>query len=253
MKIEAFLNTVTDVLMGINVGRKGANDKLTRLDRGILDVALMIAALDGEILPAEVAAYYRLLGKCRGLTKKDAPAALNEALRKAGYLIALKQTGTSDKTLLSAFVNEAMTTLPVGFEDGSLADVRRAFVFWTTMGHSDGGYSTLERSAVQALADGFAKARAARGKKAKTVSLLEEDFLANAERLVKDMSVVAKRAKAQAALDALISTVQVKEGNNVVTKPAQSVSVRAGAIALLIIAGATHSALADGIIFRFGF
>jgi len=251
MKIDTFLNTVTDLLMGVELGNKRANDKLARLDRGILDVALMIAALDGEILPAEVAAYYRLLGKCRGCSKKDAPAALNEALRKAGYLIALKQTGTDDKTLLKAFVNEAMAALPAGFADGSLADVRRAFVFWTTMGLSDGGYSTLERSAVQALANSFTKARAAKGKK--SVSLLENDFLAKVERLAKDLSVVAKRAKAQAALDALISTVQVKEGKNTVEKPAQDVSVRAGAIALLVLAGATHSALADGIILSFGF
>lgn len=250
MTIDAFLNTVTDVLMKIDVGKR-ATGKLTRLDRGILDVALMIAALDGEILPAEVSAYYRLLSKCRGFAKKDAPAALDEALRKAGYLIALKQTGTNDKALLSAFVNEAMKTLPAGFADGSLADVRRAFVFWTTMGLSDGGYSALERVAVQALANGFTKARAAKGKK--FVSLLEDGFLAKVERLVKDLSVVAKRQKAQAALDALISTVQIKEGKEVITKPAQDVSVRAGAIALLILAGATHSALADGIILSFGF
>jgi len=253
MKIEALLNTVTDILLGVDVGGRRVNGKLTQLDRGILDVALMIAALDGEILPAEVAAYYRLLGKCRGFSKKDAPAALNEALRKAGYLIALKQTGTNDKTLLAAFVAEATASLPTGFADGSLADVRRAFVFWTTMGLSDGTYSALERIAIQSLANGFAKARAAKGKNAKTVSLLEDGFLAKVERLVKDLSVVAKREKAQTALDALITTVKVKEGKGTVAKPAQNVSVKAGAIALLIIAGATHSALADGIIFRFGF
>jgi len=248
MKIDTLLNNVTDVLLSVKVGGKRGDDKLAQMDRGILDVALMIAALDGQIMPAEVAAYYRLLGKCRGCSKKDAPAALDAALHKAGYLIARKQMGTDDKGCLEAFVREATAALPVGFAAGSLADLRRAFVFWVTMGLSDGGFSPLERAAVQALADGFAKVRcAAKGKKGKTttIPLLEEGFLYKVEKLVRDLSLAAKRAKAQEALDALINTVEVTDKNGTAYKPACNITVRAGLIALLVTAGLSCTALAD--------
>jgi len=256
MKIDTILNSVTDVLLGVKVGGLKGDEKLARLDRGVLEVALMIAALDGEILPGEVAAYYRLLAKCRGCAKKDASAALDSALKKAGYLIALRQTGADDQRLLAAFLQEAQASLPDGFSIGSLADLRRAFVFWTTMALSDGSYSSLERSAVEALVEGFARVRyGGRGKKGsdKVVSLLEEGFLARVERLVRDLAISAKRAKAQEDLDSLVTTVQVTEGAAVVLKPARNVSVRAGLIAVLIAAGMSCSALADGVIFSFGF
>jgi len=250
MKIDTLLNSVTDVLMGVKLGRGRRNNKIAQLDRGILDVALMIAALDGEILPAEVAAYYRLLGKCRGCAKKDAPAALDAALHKAGYLIARKQMGTSEKGCLDAFVRESILSLPVGFAEGSLADLRRAFVFWITMSLSDGSYSSLEHSAVMALADGFARVRCTNnGRRGKimVLPLLEEDFFEKVERLVKDLSISAKRAKAQEALDKLINMVEVKDENGVSSmQPSNSLAVRAGLIALLTAAGLSCSALADG-------
>jgi len=256
MKVDTILNSVTDILLGIKVGGQKNDEKLARLDRGVLEIALMIAALDGEILPGEVAAYYRMLGKSRGCAKKNAPAVLDAALHKAGYLIALRQTGADDSRLLAAFVEEAQASLPEGFSDGSYADLRRAFVFWTTMALSDGSYSSLERSAVEALAAGFGTVRCGgRSKKspAKKVSILEEGFLQQIERLVRDLSISAKRAKAQEALDTLVTTVQVMEGAAVVLKPSRNVSVRAGLIALLIAAGMSCPALADGVIFSFGF
>jgi len=249
MKIDAFLNNVTDVLMGVKLGSRRGDSKIAQMDRGILDVALMIAAMDGEILPAEVAAYYRLLGKCRGCAKKDAPGALDAALHKAGYLIARKQMGTSEKGCLDAFVREAVQSLPAGFAAGSLADLRRAFVCWTTMALSDCSYSPLEHAAIQALADGFAKVRCTNnGKRGKVavLPLLEPDFFEKAERLVKDLSISAKRAKAQADLDALINTVEVKdEAGNSSMQPSNSIAVRAGLIAMLATVGLTCSALAD--------
>jgi len=249
MNIDRFLGNVTDVLLAVKLGKNGDRDQLAQLDRGILDVALMISALDGEILSAEVAAYYRLLGKCRGTTKKDAADVLDAALHKAGYLIARKQTGTSDKGCLDAFLREAMGALPAGFAAGSLADLRRAFVFWTTMALSDGEYSALEREAVRALADGFARVRcAAKGARGrvKSLPLLEEDFLDKVEKLVKDLSNSARRAKAQAALEALINTVEVTdEKGNSAMQPANNIAVRAGLIAVLATAGLTCSAVAD--------
>jgi len=247
MNIEIFLGHVTDVLMSVKLNGKDKGGKLAQLDRGILDVALMISALDGEILPAEVAAYYRLLGKCRGCSKKESAAVLDAALHKAGYLIARKQMGTNDKGCLDAFLREAVQALPAGFAAGSLADLRRAFVFWTTMGLSDGKYSQLERAAVHALADGFAKVRcAAKGKRAKTLPLLEADFLDKVEKLVKDLSVAARRAKAQAALDALINTVEVTDDKgNSSMQPARDITIRAGLIAVLATAGMACSAMAD--------
>jgi len=250
MKIETLLNSVTDVLMGLKHGNRLRNNKIAEMDRGILDVALMIAALDGEILPAEVAAYYRLLGKCRGCGKRDAPAALDAALHKAGYLIARKQMGTSERGCVDALLREAILSLPDGFASGSLADIRRAFVFWITMSLSDGSYSSSERAAVMALADGFAKVRCTnngRHGKITVLPLLEDDFFDKVEKLVKDLSVSAKRAKAQEELNALINTVEVKDENGVAsTKPSNTLAVRAGLLALLTAAGILCSALADG-------
>jgi len=250
MKIDGLLNNVTDVLMSVKLVGKRGDARVAQLDRGILDVALMIAALDGKILPGEVSAYYRLLGQCRGCSKKEAPAVLDAALHRAGYLIARKQLGTDDKGYLEMFVREAMQALPAGFAAGSMADLRRAFVFWITMSLSDGSYSPVERAAISALADGFASVRYAvkskkSGNKVKVIPLLEDGFLEKAERLVKDLSLAARRAKAQEELDALINEVEVADKNGTVTKPACNVAVRAGLVALLVVAGLSCTAHAD--------
>lgn len=187
MKIEEFMNAVTDFFLG----NKGADAAHVRLDRGVLDVAMMIAAIDGEILPAEIAAYNRLLGECRGMSKADVPAASDEMLRKVGFLTSLKQSGISDRECVVSLVREARAQLPADFPSGSAADLRRALAFWTMMAVSDGDYSPLERAAVHALAECFS-------------GEVDEAFLTKVENLTKDLANPAQKDHARMELEALI-------------------------------------------------
>ena len=187
MKIEEFMNVVTDFFLG----DKGADAAHVRLDRGVLDVAMMIAAIDGEILPAEIAAYNRLLGECRGVSKADVPAASGEMLRKVGFLTSLKQSGISDRECVVSLVREAKAQLPADFPSGSAADLRRALVFWTMMAVSDGDYSPLECAAVHALAECFS-------------CEVDEAFLTKVENLTKDLASPVQKDHARMELEALI-------------------------------------------------
>lgn len=186
MKIETFLNAVTDFFLG----GKGGDAAHVRLDRGVLDVAMMISAIDGEILPAEIAAYNRLLGECRGLTEADVPAASNEMLRKVGFLTSLKQSGISDRECIVSLVREAKSQLPRDFPSGS-SDLRRALVFWTTMAVSDGEYSPLERAAVRALAECFS-------------AEIDEALLSKIEDLTRKLADPSQQARARIELEALV-------------------------------------------------
>jgi len=220
MKFAQLLPNVTKMLSAIRlVGRR--DPKLSRLDFGILEVALMVAALDGEILDSEYESFVSLAKKCRGYTAANAKKCLDAALRKGGYLMAIAKVGDySDKERIDAFVDLAVEAMPRGFVDGELSDLRRAFVLWVAMGVSDGEFSGIERSAVDALQDRFAQVMLARAMDeeqrwvalvpslqtidgrpcAHKISLLEKDFLDKAEALVKNLSVASKRDKAEAAL-----------------------------------------------------
>jgi len=244
MKCPKLLDHVTKTLAGIQLGGKKSDPKLAALDRGVLQIALMVAALDGEILPSEYAAFESLVRKCRGYTAKNARELLDASVGKAGCLMAMAQIGAySEKERLASFVEMAIDALPKGFAAGSLADLRRAFVLWTSMGLSDGAFSPIERAAVKALAESFARLRA--GKSKKPVSLLEPAFFKRAESLILDLANASKRAKAEAALDELVATVAVPTADGVVVKASSSVAVRAGLIALVAAAGLSFSALAD--------
>lgn len=187
MKIEMFLNAVTDFFLG---GRE-ADAARVRLDRGVLDVAMMISAIDGEILPAEIAAYNRLLSECRSMTKAEIPAATEEMRRKISFLALLKQSEISDRECVVSLIREAKKQLAVDFAAGSAADRRRAVVFWTMMAFSDGDYSPLEQKAVHALTERFAPE-------------LAGDFLTEVEDLTRDLANPVRKDHARIALEALI-------------------------------------------------
>jgi len=232
-------------------GGKKKDAELAALDRGVLEVALMIAALDGEILPSEYAAFEELAKTCRGYTAKAARACLDSALKSAGYLIAISQVGCYDeKARLAAFVEMATAAMPKGFACGSMADLRRAFALWVAMGVSDGGFSDLERKAVEALRARYAefvvaKDRAEREKEerlaqlspmhslaykataaAKKSFVLGPEFIVSAEKVVKDFGVASKREKAIAALDALVNVVSVETTKGVTSVSAASIFMR---------------------------
>ena len=130
--------------------------KASRTDFGVLKVAFMVAALDGEVTAAEYRAFEALAKKCRGYTPKAAAAALDEAMRSAGYLMLLSKRA-KDAELIKAFVGEAQAALPMGFAYFSVEDVRRAVVTWIAMGMSDGDYSAREKKCIEALRKLFAE------------------------------------------------------------------------------------------------
>ena len=135
--------------------------KASRTDFGVLKVALMVAALDGEVTDAEYKALEALAKKCRGYTPKTAAKALDEAMRSAGYLMLFGRRAT-DTALVKAFMAEAQAALPNGFAYFSVEDVRRAIVTWIAMGMSDGDYSAREKNCIEALRKLFAKLKVER-------------------------------------------------------------------------------------------
>ena len=137
------------------------SDRIGKTDRGVLKVALMIAALDGEVTDDEYSAFQALAAKCRGATPENTRLLLDEAMRAAGYLQMLAKRA-SDEVLVAAFENEATAALPEGFACFSVEEVRHAFVTWIVMAASDGDYSARERLCVEALKRQFAERRISR-------------------------------------------------------------------------------------------
>ena len=178
--------------------------KASRTDFGVLKVAFMVAALDGEVTDVEYRAFDALAKKCRGYTAKVAATALDEAMRSAGYLMLLSRRA-KDADLVKAFIAEAQVALPMGFAYLSIEDVRRAVVTWIAMGMSDGDYSAREKKCIEALRKFFAELKVMRieaeeerwlamapafrqscaaGSRNSTIELVSRDFVSRVERLV---------------------------------------------------------------------
>lgn len=154
MKKNGILSGAVKLLSGLkieglaHVGR--TPDRFGKADFGVLQVAMMISALDGNVQDDELAAFDRLAKKCVGYTPESAAAALDAGLRAAGYLT-LQAKRLKEKDLVAKFVDEAVAAMPEGFAIGRPEPVRRAFVMWTAMAMSDGDYSAVERKAITAL------------------------------------------------------------------------------------------------------
>lgn len=137
-------------------------DHLAKTDLGILKVAFMVAALDGDVTEAEYKAFDLLAKKCRGYTPKAAEEALADAMHSAGYLMLLSKRVKKDGELVVAFMEEAKKALPDGFAYLSLQEIRQAIVTWIAMGLSDGDYSARERKCIEALRKLFAELKTMR-------------------------------------------------------------------------------------------
>lgn len=197
MKIDKMLDNVVMTLAKVAPG--GQKEKRAALDRGVLEVALMVAGLDGTILPSEYAAFEMLVSRSYTLKAKPAKEILNAAVAKAGTLMAMAQIGSfSESERLAAFVRMAGESLPKNFAKGSLTDLRRAFALWVAMGVSDGAFSSIERKAIVRLALRLSVARSMKAKK--QVTLLEKDFFEKAERIVRDLTIASKREATEQAL-----------------------------------------------------
>lgn len=135
--------------------------KAKRADLGILKVALMVAALDGKVLDLEYEAFSLLACKSLGYTDKQAEAAMDQALRAAGYIM-LQASRMSDEELVKIFIREAELALPSGFANMAIEDIRRAIITWIAMAISDGDYSHRERICIEAVRQHFAELKAGR-------------------------------------------------------------------------------------------
>ena len=215
MKLEKIFSKFTFKSIGRSLRFK---ERIGKTDLGVLRVAFMVAALDGDVSEAEYKAFDLLAKKCRGYTPESAAAALDAAMRSAGYLILLSKRVT-DAQLVKAFVAEAKEALPGGFAFQSIEDVRRAIVTWIVMGLSDGDYSARERKCIEALRKTFAELKVLRLQQEeeqwlalsadfrqaygvaslpprKVVELISRDFVSRVEKLVVQYGDSAAAAKA---------------------------------------------------------
>jgi len=224
MKTDQMLVNAVKVLSAVDVGGKKGDVSLSELDSGILQVSLMISGLDGTILPTEYQAFGEMAKRCRGMTAAKKRALYDASIGKAGFLAGMARSGVySESDRLKTFVRLSFEVLPKGFDRGSMADLRRAFALWIAMGVADGAFSGIERKAIQSLVRAFALQRA--GRTRKFTAIIEPDFIFKVEKLVGEMSVASKRIKAEADLNAFISTVPMTEKGKKVFRPAGRISL----------------------------
>jgi len=243
LDLTEILQKVVALLCDIKLGGKKSRREVAALDSGVLKIAVMIAALDGEILPGEYAAFEPLLKSCRGYGHCSAAATFEKLLEGAGRVLMMAQAGRhSDEERLAVFKKLALEALPVGFKEGSMADLRRAFALWQVMAMSDGSVSDLERAALKLLLTEFAgvsadelakpcrrggsprqdedvsrlsqtrRAAASTLEEAELTMLLEEDFLTKVEQTVHGLADPATRKAAQDELLALVTTIVLQDG-----------------------------------------
>lgn len=132
--------------------------RFEKIDLGVLNVAFMIAALDGEVTDEEYAAFDKIARECRGYTPENAEKALRASMRSAGYLILLgKRVG--DEEFVKTFLHEAAEALPESFPIYDPEDVKWAFEMWRSVAESDDDYSRRERLCLEALSKYVAEVR----------------------------------------------------------------------------------------------
>ena len=153
-----FANVIGNTTKFLNSLKLKRDPKLSKMDFGILRVSMMIAALDGKVQKSEIETFETLAKRCRGYSKKTADEAMQAALKSAGYLMLLSQVAPK-KQLLSEFIAEALFVMPNGFLNGSMEDVRRAFITWMAMAIGDGDYSENEREAIELLKKSWCEMR----------------------------------------------------------------------------------------------
>lgn len=199
MNLTKFINGIKLRTVGL-----AAAKRVQKTDLGIVKVAFMVAALDGDVSDTEIKALDALLKKCRGCSPKVAARTMDEAMRSAGYLMLLSRRA-NDATLVRAFVAEAQAALPNGFAYLSIDEVRRAIVTWMAMGLSDGEYSRRERLCIEKLRQLFAELKVmrltsdpmpwlglgpaitnafAQGGSAHTAEIISKDFVSRVEGLI---------------------------------------------------------------------
>lgn len=132
-------------------------DAVLPLDFAILEVALLVAGLDGRILPCETRAFWQLVQRCPAYTPECAQVSFERGMRGAGYLVAIGQPGVFTRAQrVEAFVSEALKTLRASGLGEAMKNPVKAFAIWTAMACVDKDFSDIEQMGLRALCERFA-------------------------------------------------------------------------------------------------
>ena len=127
-----------------------AKRNFSSVDFATLKTAMMLAALDGDVSPEELASFREMAAGCKGCTTKSFAKLWDSALRSTGYLLIQSKLLAKDD-LIRLFVSEAEVSF-VGEVSGEVtADRQHAFDVLEEMAASDGDFSEVERQAIDAL------------------------------------------------------------------------------------------------------
>jgi len=155
MQKNAILENALRALGELATAKLKADGSRAALERGILDVAMMIAALDGTVYPAERAAAGAIADLFTDMTPEAREAAVAQAMENAELVIAERKGGATDKQLVGFLILRAVLVLPAGFAGRDVAEVRFALILWLAMCLSDGSFDSVERLAFWRLLDCF--------------------------------------------------------------------------------------------------
>lgn len=123
----------------------------------IIQVAMMIAGLDGTVKPEEYVAFEDLF-RFYGCPDSELDGILDKCLESAGYIVLQSQRLPSEE-LITIFIERARTVLSKRLNEFGDVDRREAFMLWTMMAMSDSDYSSVERQGVIALLQVFNEER----------------------------------------------------------------------------------------------
>ena len=143
-------NSVFDRLRAIIDHLKG-KDRIGKLDLGVLQTMMMLAAMDGDISDKEISAFKEMASGCRGYDSASFQALFESTLRSAGYLLVLTRFLDHD-ALVAAFVREAEKPFTVPVARESTEDRTCAVGCLVRLAEADGDFSKIERDCIDALA-----------------------------------------------------------------------------------------------------
>lgn len=124
--------------------------KFSSVDFATLKTAMMLAALDGDVSPEELASFREMASGCKGCTPKSFAKLWEEALRSTGYLLVQSKILPSDK-LVELFVSEVKNSFVGEVSAEVSAERQHAFDVLAEMAGADGDFSEIERRAIEAL------------------------------------------------------------------------------------------------------
>lgn len=129
-----------------------AKRKFSSVDFATLKTAMMLAALDGDVSPEELASFREMASNSKGCTPKSFAKLWDEALRSTGYLLVQSKILTGDE-LVALFVSEAKESFVGEVSAEVSAERQHAFDVLAEMAAADGDFSEVERKAIAALED----------------------------------------------------------------------------------------------------